>query len=89
MGVLQVLDSLLGGLLGTGGVSDRFRRVVRAAYAVFLAFLVVELVLIATGASLPGILQPTVHLLAAVSLVSAIGAAVTYYVATGAVWPSR
>lgn len=88
MGVLQVLDSLLGGLQGTGGVSERFRRMVRAAYVVFLAFLVVELVVLATGASLPGIRQATVHLLAAVSLVSAIGAAVTYYVATGAVWPS-
>lgn len=88
MGLLQAIDSVVGGLLGTGGVSERFRRVVRAAYAVFLAVFLVEIALLATGASLPGVLQATVHVLAALSLVAALGAAVTYYVATGAVWPS-
>lgn len=88
MGLLQAVDSLLGGILGTGGVSERVRRVVRAAYAVFAGFLVVEVGLVATDTSLPGLLEPTVHALAALSLVFALGAGVTYYVGTGSVWPS-
>lgn len=88
MGLLQAVDSLLCGILGTGGVSERVRRVVRAAYAVFAVFVAAEVVIAVTGAELPGVLAPAVHALAALSLVSALGAGITYYVGTGSVWPA-
>lgn len=91
MSLLQTLGASMRRVLpggGGGGVGTRFRRLVRVAYAIFLLFLATELTIIAFGVSLPGLLRTTIHGLAALSLVVALGIGAAYYVSAGRVWPS-
>lgn len=90
MSLLQTLGASLRRVLPTAGtdVGARFRRLVRAAYAIFLLFLAMELAIIAFAVPLPGILRPVVHGLAALSLVVALGVGAAYYITAGSVWPS-
>lgn len=90
MDLLQTLGSSVSRVLpaGGGGVGSRFRRLVRAAYAIFSLFLLTELAILGLGVSLPGLLRTTIHGLAALSLVVALGIGAAYYVTAGSVWPS-
>lgn len=89
MGLLQTLGASIDRVLPTGGgVGTRFRRLVIAAYAIFLLFLLAELARLAFAVDLPGVLRPVFHGLASISLVVALTIGAFYYVASGSVWPS-
>lgn len=89
MGLLQTLGASISRVLPTGGGRvSRFQRLVRAAYVIFLLFVVAELAILGFGIRLPNLLRTVIHGLAALSLVLALGIGAAYYVTAGHVWPS-